>query len=193
MNIINKFYGILALLLMGSASLMAQTLVDPFPEVDCYKYADKMTLVCQVREKGVVITDEAIVAVYHGDELRGKGRSFSQGEYQGMFVITIWGETKGEELRFKVCTSEGVVEVNQVLTYTSNTVVGQVGDFYYINLLEWGDVNLDGIASLADVTYLVNIIKGNVAVYSRRMADVNKDGEVTTADVESLVNVLLEK
>ena len=189
MNIINKFYGMLALLLMGSASLMAQPLVDPFPEVDCYKYADNMTLVCQVREKGVVITDEAIVAVYHGDELRGKGRSFSQGQYQGMFVITIWGETKGEELRFKVCTADGIVEVNQVLTYTSNTVVGQVGDFYYNNLLQWGDVNLDGEVNNDDITALEAYIMGEESddIYGY---DVDGNQAINVADIVSLINII---
>ena len=55
--------------------------------------------------------------------------------------------------------------------------------------LLWGDVNLDGEVSIADVTYLVNIILGKARV--NHMADVNRDGDVSIADVTALVNIIL--
>ncbi len=69
---------------------------------------------------------------------------------------------------------------------------------------QMGDVNLDGILSIADVTALVNfILKGNTtsdddeggqrSAASQAVADVNGDGVITIADVTALVNIILGK
>lgn len=54
-----------------------------------------------------------------------------------------------------------------------------------------GDVNKDGVVSIADVTALVNIILGKG--FDPENADVNADGAITIADVTALVNILLGK
>lgn len=54
-----------------------------------------------------------------------------------------------------------------------------------------GDVNKDGVVSIADVTALVNIILGRG--FDLENADVNADGAITIADVTALVNILLGK
>lgn len=54
-----------------------------------------------------------------------------------------------------------------------------------------GDVNKDGIVSIADVTALVNIILGRG--FDPENADVNADGAITIADVTALVNIILGK
>ncbi len=60
-----------------------------------------------------------------------------------------------------------------------------------------GDVNKDGVISIADVTALVNIILGKVSAdsdeYDMNAADVNQDGVKTIADVTALVNMILNK
>ena len=57
-----------------------------------------------------------------------------------------------------------------------------------------GDVNADGVITIADVTALVNIILGkDTTPFSYKVADVNNDGVITIADVTSLVNVILGK
>ena len=69
-----------------------------------------------------------------------------------------------------------------------------------------GDINLDGILSIADVTELVNIILNKQAstddtseaeqtrlATSRSVADLNGDGLITIADVTTLVNRILGK
>ena len=63
----------LALLLVGSAGLRAQS-SDPFPEVNPHKYDNSMIIRGQVRQNGVALGNDAVVAVYCGDEIRGKGR-----------------------------------------------------------------------------------------------------------------------
>lgn len=57
-----------------------------------------------------------------------------------------------------------------------------------------GDVNMDGVVGIADVTSLVNIILGKASDASEsNVADVNGDGSVGIADVTALVNIILGK
>ena len=56
-----------------------------------------------------------------------------------------------------------------------------------------GDVNGDGVVTIADVTSLVNIILGKSPAPASGVADVNTDGSVTIADVTALVNKILGK
>ena len=60
-----------------------------------------------------------------------------------------------------------------------------------------GDVNKDGLITIADVTALVNIILGKDGIepyqYDHDAADVNSDHTVTIADVTALVNIILGK
>jgi len=126
------------------APLMAQT-ADPFGEVDKYKYPDNMTIYAQVKMNGEILGDGAVLAVYHGDELRGKDTPFDLGDYTGMFIIDVWGssKTKGDALHFKVYvpsemlgeSGEGrIIEVDQGLKYKTNDEVGEIGNFYIIDL-----------------------------------------------------------
>ena len=60
-------------------------------------------------------------------------------------------------------------------------------------IIEQGDVNGDGVVTIADVTALVNIILGKNPAPENGVADVNGDGGVTIADVTALVNIILGK
>ena len=62
-------------------------------------------------------------------------------------------------------------------------------------LPDWllGDVNRDGQLSIADVTALVNHLRGVAGEYNLLAADVNQDGKITLADVGALVLLLLGK
>lgn len=127
----------LLLLAIGSTATMAQDTTlndDPFPEVDTHKYADNMTIFGQVRRNGAAVGGSTVVAVYHGDELRGKGTVFSQGRHTDIFLIQVWGDTKGDALVFKVSTGSQLFTVDQGLTYQANAEVGTPTDYYYIDL-----------------------------------------------------------
>jgi hypothetical protein len=62
-----------------------------------------------------------------------------------------------------------------------------------------GDVNRDGLVTIADVTALVNIILGKVTYsanadkYDFEAANVNGDEQISIADVTALVNIILGK
>lgn len=56
-----------------------------------------------------------------------------------------------------------------------------------------GDVNGDGEVNVADVTALVNHLRGIAGDYHLYAADVDGNGKVTSADVPALVNTILGK
>ena len=76
---------------------------------------------------------------------------------------------------------------------------GRIG--WYVSRVRWmnkkidamnpiGDTNIDGTVSIADVTYLIDMLLGT-AYYYRYAGDVNGDGNVTVADVTYLIDMLL--
>lgn len=70
---------------------------------------------------------------------------------------------------------------------------GAPGYFTDKNAPKRGDVNGDGVVTIADVTSLVNVILGKSPAPASGVADVNGDHAVTIADVTSLVNIILGK
>lgn len=158
----SKIQSLLALLLLGSASLLAATTPpasaegtgdvsgDPFGDVNWRKYASNMSLTAIVRIAGQPLGKGTVVAAYCGDELRGKDCPMDDGAYTDILYLDIYGDTKGDKLHFKVyipgeaatpsASAEGtgeafrVVEVDQGLTYASDAIVGSPNEPYYIDL-----------------------------------------------------------
>jgi hypothetical protein len=132
---LSNLFSLLALLTLGSARLAAQA-TDPFPAVDENQYANSMVITGQVRMNGKVLTkaDDVIVAVYQGDELRGKDVLLDTGSYSDLFMVMVYGDTNGEPLTFKVHTNGSIFEVDQQLLYTINARIGKASDPYYIDL-----------------------------------------------------------
>ena len=114
MRMIRRLYSLLALLLVGSAGLRAQS-SDPFPDVESHKYENNMIIRGQVRQNGVALGSDAVVAVYCGDEIRGKGRPFSDKNHTNIFQFVVHGDgnTNGDPLIFKVYTGGKIIEVDQ--------------------------------------------------------------------------------
>lgn len=126
--------GVSLFLLMGAGTVMAQTDTDPFPEVDYYKYQSNMSFTGQVRINGEVQPDGTIVAVYCGDEIRGKDVVFSQGSRSNFFMLNAMGETYGDPLHFKVYVGGRVIEVDQDVTFSADAEVGSIKSYYNIDL-----------------------------------------------------------
>lgn len=193
MNSTIRIISLLALLFVGSASIRAQD-TDPFGEVDVHKYANTMTITGYVRMNGQVLGDDIVVAVYHGDELRGKASPFTKDGYSHLLMISIYGETKGEALVFKVYTDGKVMTSDQGLTFTSDQRVGTLSEPYYIDIDLKGDVNEDGTVSIFDAVQVVNYILGKSPTpFCFNNADMDDNGEITIYDAVSIVNVILQQ
>ena len=113
----------------------------------------------------------------------------SQNDMKGMKNVRMLNlNDAGENLGFY--SNWVSLEANKALIIDSNDPV---------KLMLKGDVNRDGIVSIADVTALVNIILGKAAYpadadkYDFEAAHVNADEEITIADVTVLVNIILGK
>ena len=140
-----RINSMLALLFLGSASLIAQT-ADPFGDVEKGQYDNSMNITGYVRMvtmvngqwvpvSNEVLGNETVVAVFCGDELRGKSSPKDYDEdYTSLLMMTVYGSTKGQPLHFKVFTEGRVIEVDQGLTFSTNQRVGKVTDPYYIDL-----------------------------------------------------------
>ena len=124
------------LFLLCCPTLMAQDEVkDPFPDVVYGTYADNMTFFGQVRINGEIQPNGTIIAVYCGNEIRGKGTVQKQGtSIDKCARFTIGGETAGDPLHFKVFTGGRIIEVDQNAKYETNTALGSRKEYYYIDL-----------------------------------------------------------
>ena len=124
-----------------------------------------MTIIGQVRQNGVALGSDAVVAVYCGDEIRGKGRPFSDKNHTNIFQFVVHGDgnTNGDPLIFKVYTGGKIIEVDQGLTYQNNATIGYYDNYYYIDLGLRGDANGDGSVSVTDIAVVVNSILQSVA------------------------------
>ena len=84
-------------------------------------------------------------------------------------------------------------EGNDDIEYARVDAPGAPGFLTFNGAFIQGDVNGDGVVTIADVTSLVNIILGKASAPASGVADVNGDNAVTIADVTSLVNIILGK
>ncbi|MBQ3630977.1 MAG: hypothetical protein II949_07030 [Prevotella sp.] len=107
---------------------------DPFGEVNTTKYPNTMTITGYVRMGGKVLGDETVVAVYQGDELRGKKSPMSTDKYTSILMMTIYGNDTSLPLHFKVFTDGRVIEVDQGLKFVTDARIGKAKDPYYIDL-----------------------------------------------------------
>ena len=193
MKPMNRFYSLLALLLVGSASLRAQS--DPFPDIStaAYRYLGSMTCTSQVIQNGAVITD-AVVAAYCGDDFRGKNSTGEDPAHPNHVYLTIYGDDTGDRqyLHFKVFTQGKVFTYNPdpAFLYTFYGSVGSTSDPYIIDITP---VSLVNNADNSSVLTTYNNETCDVVLTGRTLY---KDGDWNTLclpfDVEDITGTPLE-
>ena len=120
---LNKILVSVLALLNWSAGLWADN-TDPFPEVNPYAYYGNMSVTVKV-SRGSEAFQNVVVAVYSGNELRGKA-SPGNPQKPGVTYLTVYGNKKGEKLYFKVYDgSDGLMyEKDYGQTYKYNGKIG---------------------------------------------------------------------
>lgn len=106
---------------------------------------------------------------------------------------------KGEKKEVKFNTSFTRGEVGQtysiVLRDPHNTSGNYIwGDFvnFTIGAPVRGDVNLDGVADVSDVTALINyVLSGGGSPFNKTEADFNGDGVIDVTDATAIINLVL--
>ena len=177
MKLMNRFYSLLALLLVGSASLQAQS--DPFPDNNTveYKYQGSMTGVSQVVMNGAIVTD-AVVAVYCEDDFRGKNRIGEDPDNPNLVFLYIHGDYTANKqyLHFKVFTQGKVFTCNPdpAIIFTFNGNVGWPSDPYII------DITPVSLANDADNTETLTTWKDKTCDIALTGRTLFKDGSWNT-------------
>jgi len=72
-----------------------------------------------------------------------------------------------------------------------NYALSQTAIKDYLGLVKIGDVNLDGLVDVNDVTALVDIILGSWGSQAHGETDINEDGKTDVNDVTRLVDIIL--
>lgn len=143
----------LLFLVVGPSPLMAQT-ADPFGSVDKSKFENTMNITGYVlmakmvngewaSPDSVVVGNQAVVAVYCGDELRGKESPADfNDKYFSLLMLTVYGENN-DKLHFKVFIpdADGEQAKGRIIEYDPDTLVfkgdtrlGKAKEPLYINL-----------------------------------------------------------
>ena len=122
-RIIQKLMATVLVLLLGSASLWAVN-NDPFPDVNPHDYYGNMIMTVKVKRGGSVLEDVA-VAVYSGNEVRGKGVPGNPNN-PGVIYLTVYGNRTGEDIYFEVYVESdaSTYVVDDGLQYQLNGSIG---------------------------------------------------------------------
>lgn len=110
-------------LLLGGTSLWAVN-NDPFPDVNPHDYYGNMIMTVKVKRGGAVLED-VLVAVYSGNEVRGKG-SPSNSNDPGAIYLTVYGNRTGEDIYMEVYVESdaSTYVVDDGLQYQLNGSIG---------------------------------------------------------------------
>lgn len=89
------------------------------------------------------------------------------------------------------CKDWLVQRSNYMLDYASNTLGYR--QLYDRDVL-YGDVNGDGVLTIADVVAIINYLNNVLSFnFDSEAADANRDGKITTEDAEHVINILLNR
>ena len=181
--------GIALLFLFGTSGLMAQS-TDPFGDFDESDYFADMRVVAQVVMDGNVISGDAVLAVYSGNQLRGKAKPDPKNTE--VFYLSIYSDDE-DKLIFKVYTGGQIYVVDQGLNFESNGTVGMDAPYVITlrNPVLPGDANGDGTVDAADPVAVANYIIGQPpATFVKTAADVNNDGNIDMGDAVLIMQAL---
>ena len=98
--------------------------IDPngvFPVVNSHKYPNTMTVTTQVIIDDETLGTDAIIAVFAGNEIRGKERPVNDNEK--LAYLTVYGDNN-TTLTFKVWHGGTEYECSQTLTFENESNVG---------------------------------------------------------------------
>ena len=174
MKLMDRFYSLLALLLVGSASLQAQG-GDPFGDFNPRDYQNYMTINAQVQQNGAVVTN-ALIAVYCENELRGKA-NVGDGTDPQLAYLSVYGNSTGSDqyLYFKVYTGGVTFTCNPdpAIVFSSNGSIGTYAPY----IIDITPVNL---ANDADNTTTLTTYKDKTCDIALTGRTLYKDGDWNT-------------
>lgn len=166
-----------------------------------------MSIVSPLKLTGSVIPtthlEGATTISNNGGAFAGRIEAFILAEGSNSILSRVFSEfvtiKKGEKKEVKFNTSFTRGEVGQAYSIvlrdphkTSGNYVW--GDFvnFTIGAPVRGDVNLDGVADVSDVTALINyVLSGGGSPFDKTEADFNGDGVIDVTDATAIINLVL--
>ena len=165
---------------------------EPEPKVYFGSAIDTVTAVrgsmSTISEVTVITEDNdqpVVVTVDDNFELSRDQQSWAQ-----ELTLDASGETF--YVRLLSTAEEGLYE--SVITATAGTATAYAdieGEVTAPNIII-GDINMDGLVNISDVTILIDFLLGNeVSPFDSQAADMNPDGDINISDVTMLIDYLL--
>lgn len=191
---------LLAGLLLWPANASAQSAddiafdkeIDPnsvFPVVNSHKYPNTMTVTVQVVIDDEIMGTDAIIAVFAGDEIRGKERPVNDNEK--IAYLTVYGESN-TTLNFKVWHCGTVYDCSPNLVFENEGNVGSPTAPFIITRIIKGDVNGDHKVDATDIVKVVNYInKTSSEGIDVAAADMDNNGIVDNKDTKAIVGIIM--
>ena len=127
--------------------------IDPngvFPVVDAHKYPNTMTVTAQATLEGQPLGKDAIIAVFAGDEIRGKECPVN--DTDKLAYLTIYGES-ATFLTFKVWYNDSIYDCREKLEFKSDESLGSSSGPYAITLVTDADGSLTPPVAKTDLVY----------------------------------------
>jgi len=156
---------------------MFENRVDPthvFPQVNRTKYGSNMSMLAVVTRDGTTlseVSENTIVAVFSGDEIRGKDIIYA--DQDNMAFVTIYGEST-ETLTFKVYWDGVVYDCGGSATFASDGFIGATDSPYELDI---SPVSLADNASNSETLTTWNTKTRDVVLTDRTLY---KDGSWNT-------------
>ena len=164
--------------------------------VNPHDYQYDMTVYGSLVVDGATVTDfeNYEIGAFVGDECRGVAEVNSQGGYTWLYIRVRSNVASGETVKFKIYDKTEGKAFNAVETvdFASNGQEGMPSSPATLTLKRYtlGDVNDDGVVTIADVTAVLFIIAGQGDGFIKEAADANQDGSVGIADVTKILSII---
>ncbi len=110
--------------------MLDENVISDFKEMDRFKYPHTMSIIAELEG-----TAGHLLAVYHGDELRGLMEPIGLQEDQMLYFITIHGDDQPDELTFRaydIETNEEIV-LGQSVVFGKNKMLGSIASPFQLN------------------------------------------------------------
>jgi len=176
MKTVNRFQGLLVLLVMGSANLLGQNSYFPSTRPLAAKYYDNMPITAQVMQNGEVVMD-AEVGVYCGDDFRGANK-VGNGTHPNLVFLTSFGDWSEypQHLHFRVYKDGHIFTYvpDTPLEYVIGDLIGTPSNPYII------DITPVSLANNADNSELLTTWEDKTADVVLSGRSLVKDGNWNT-------------